>query len=182
MRALHPTATLSLAVAAILGCGEPCPPVEADPWNSCGERLDAPECAIVLPVSIGSVPSDPVIACAGFEPIDGNDPCVWFPGIVGPVFRDGRFLYPFQGGAVTHGFRFDLEVEMTGPDAGRARFCREQFTDVGGEGCPLSNWSCARSGAITLSAPPSSEPGNPRAIHGEIHVEFPGGESVDAVF
>lgn len=172
--------TLSSSLAIGAGCSGSCPPTEPDRWNDCRDRLDSADCAIVLPVTVGDVPFDEMISCDGFTPADANDPCLWFPGPVGPVLRDGRFFYPFQS-ASTHGFRFTLEVEMTGADAGRGRFCRVEYTDVT-EGCGLSNWTCASAGTIVLSAVPSSEPGSARSIRGEIHAEFPGGESVDAVF
>jgi hypothetical protein len=138
------------------------------------------ECAIVLPVTIGAVDGEPAIECVGFPvPASGSDACTTWPGVIGPVMNEGRYLRPFVP-SVSFGHKFALELELTADGAlSLARFCRSQYTDVGG-GCPPSDWSCASSGTITLSAVPTEA--TVSSIRGAIDVTFPGGETVDAIF
>lgn len=162
------------------GCS--CPRTAPAPWSRCaGGNPGAPECAIVLPVSIGEVSAEPTIACTGFVLDSSGDPCSRWPGgLIGPSVREGRFHRTFLNNNL-YGHKLELEVEMTGADAGRARFCRSYFTDVVGDQCPPSDWTCASEGTVVLSAVPTDGIA-PSAVRGEIHVTFPGGETVDAVF
>lgn len=179
---IAPRLALSFFSVLVAGCGSSCPAAEPDHWSDCRDDPTSQGCGIVLPVTIGMVPLDEVISCTGFDTDDPGDPCTWFPGAVGPVFHDGVFVYRFMSD-VGRGFRFQLEVEITGADVGRARFCRVEYNDVSSAAvCPVSNWTCASAGTVVLSAVPNAEPGNPRTIDGEIHAQFPGGETVDAIF
>ena len=122
----------------------------------------------------------PSIRCTGFPESDINDPCnAGWPGISGPIIRDGRYFRRFVSSAL-FGVRYDLELGPLPDGSIAARLCRSHFTDVESSACEDPDWACALDGTVAISEAPTTD--TLSGVRGEIHVRFPDGETLDAVF
>ena len=163
-------------LAALLGqaC---CPSTGPGPWDSCRDAACAP-----LSAAVGAVPATPSIVCAGFSPAyTSADFCtgsIWPPaGYSGtPSAGGGRYYREFWPNEL-YGYRFQIGADL---GTGRARFCRSYVTDCCGGDCPPSDWMCATSGTLVLSAVPT--PDTAASVRGHVTATFPGGATVDAVY
>lgn len=162
-----------------------CPPERPPEWTACAENPLLPSCAFIEASLSELAPSEPESTCSGF-PLDAapHDPCVDWPGMLvgGGFFGEGLFGRAF---APNHrfGVRFELVADIDpATGLGRARFCRVRFTDVRSAACAPSDWTCASEGTIVLDRWSADGSISVADVHGEIHVSFPEGETVDAVF
>jgi hypothetical protein len=174
----------ALASLALAGCAAaPCPPASPPSWDACAADPELEGCGFVE-AAVTPAPGAPAITCVGLELVDApHDPCVGWPGeLVGGGFDGRSYARRFHPNH-RFGTRFDLEVRIDpATGEGTARLCRVRFGDVAPPAgtCPLSDWTCATEGTVTIDRW-SSEP-DAAELHGELHVSFEDGATVDAVY
>jgi hypothetical protein len=176
---LREFARIAALLFGALGCGD-CPEVDRGPLANCfGEELGSPACRSVLEASVGPLSTGGIsIRCDGLEQSD-RGPCRSLSPFIPPLVSESEpGQYTILIGDVLSGpDQFYLTI-ATGPDDQLlARLCRRFGSDVEDDGgCA----TCAKSGSVVVAALP--DPDRPEHLHAEIHAEFPGGGTLDAVF